>query len=206
MAYSLRCVVPLLALGLVAAGAVQKSTKVDFKKSLESAQKAYDTKAYGAALRDLRGALGVLSQLRVEAIRQTLPAAPTGLKFEDQHTDQGALGMFGAGNEVQRNYQDSSGEKRMNLRVQADSPLIGAMLAMLTNPAVLQAEPNAELLEYGKHKAVLHLDKAEKTCRLQIVIENAHLVEVDTNGLTRDELLKVFDDAAVEKIAKELTN
>jgi hypothetical protein len=64
-----------------------------------------------------------------------------------------------------------------------------------------------EVLEYGKQKAVLSKQGDDgKSWKLQIVIDQAHLVDVDATGITRDALLKVFDEAAVAKLAKELMN
>jgi hypothetical protein len=92
--------------------------------------------------------------------------------------------------------------------VQADSPMVAMMLPMLTNPIAVQAS-HGELLSYdgGKQKAVLTKQGDDgKSWKLQIVVDNAHLVEVDAQGVERATLLKVFDDAAVAKLAKELMN
>lgn len=197
--------VPALALTLVAAGAWQQSTKVDFKTSLEKANKAYEQKAYGEAMRQIRSALQLVQTARADAVRVAMPAAPAGLKIEDSKNDE-ALLFAAIGCQVDRRYADESGNKSLKLSVQADSPFIAGVLPMLTNPVIVQAN-HGEILEYGKNKAVLSKDGDDgKNWKLQIVVDNQHLINVEANGFEKAELLKMFDDAAVGKLAKEISN
>ena len=198
---------PVLAACLLAAAAVQQSTKVDFKTSIEKATKANEGKAWGECLKQLRNAMQLVQQSRIDAIRAALPGAPTGMKQEDvKSTDAGMLFAMTWICEVERRFHSDDGEKQITLKVQADSPTIAAMIPMIMNPMVVQAS-GGEVLEYGKNKAVLSKQGNEgKSWKLQIVIDQAHLIDVDSNGIDKDALLKVLDDAAVAKIAKELGN
>lgn len=200
--------VPVIALSLVAAGFWQQSSKVDFKTSVEKATKNYEAKNYGEALKHLRNATQVVTNARADAIRAALPAAPSGMKVEDtknQDSNNSFL-MGGLGCQVERRYTTENGEKNISLKVQADSTFVGMLLPMLTNPVLVQSQ-GGEILEYGKNKAVLTKQGDDgKNWKLQIIVDAAHLIEIECTGFDRDGLLKIFDDTAVGKLAKELGN
>jgi len=197
------CVLSMLAFALPA----QQTVQIEYKGSVDKATKAYDQKAWGECVKQLRNAMMAAQKQRTEAIRAAMPAAPAGMKFEDDKNDNDAnLWVAGIGNQVTRNYRTDDGDRSISLRVQADSPMVAMMLPMLTNPVAVQAS-HGEMLTYDKQKAVLTKQGDDgKSWKLQIVVDSAHLIEIDAQGFDRVALLKMFDDAAVGKLAKELMN
>jgi hypothetical protein len=186
----------------------QQTVQIEYKGSVDKATKAYDQKAWGECVKQLRNAMMAAQKQRTDAIRAAMPAAPAGMKFEDDKNDNEAANMWvaGIGNQVTRNYRNDDGDRSISLRVQADSPMVAMMLPMLTNPVAVQAS-HGEMLTYDKQKAVLTKQGDDgKNWKLQIVVDSAHLIEIDAQGFDRAGLLKVFDDAAVGKLAKELMN
>lgn len=192
----LACAVPVSA---------QTTVQVDYKSSIEKASKAYDAKAWGECMKNLRVAVQAALKQRTDAIRAAMPAAPAGMKTEDEESSD--VFLVGIGCQVARRYQTEDGEKNFRLQVQADYTMMPALLPMLTTPEIVRAN-KGEMLEYaGKHKAVLTKQGDDgKQWKLQIVVDNLHMVEIDAQGFDRAALLKVFDDAAVGKLAKELMN
>src|SRR5262249_9813571 len=113
--------IPLLAAGLLGAGALQRGTKDDFKASLEKATKAGEAKAGGECLKSLRTATQIALANRIDAIRQALPAAPAEMKVQDPSGVDAAVLLV-------RRYQTDDGERRIGVKVHADSPQIAALV------------------------------------------------------------------------------
>ena len=95
--------------------------------------------------------------------------------------------------------ESSHGTPRVT--VTADSPLIAMFSMMIGNPAMIPA--GSELIKYGRHNAILETRKNDQGFKLQIVIDSS-LIDVDARGLTDEQLLRMFDQAAVDRVAAAL--
>ena len=107
-------------------------------------------------------------------------------------------GLAGAfGNVIEQNYQ---GTHRVNVTVTADSPMVQMFSMALSNPALM--DKDSELIEYGTHKALLKTkgDRRE----LQILLFERHLVNVNAREIDEDALFALFDQRAIDSLAKAL--
>ena len=82
---------------------------------------------------------------------------------------------------------------------------MAAMLAMMfANPAILKSE-GGEIVEYGRHKAVLKKN-GDTGQELTILLFDKHVVKATANGMTPEEVLAVVDQAMVDRVEKALGN
>jgi hypothetical protein len=177
---------------------------------VKKAQEALDKKSYGACLAELKTALAEVSKLRAPVILEALPAAPGG--FTEQKQEGGAgefamLGFIGAGMEVKKEYRkggDNGGTVRF--QVLAESPLVAGPLAMITNPILVANDPTAEIVKYGPDKGIVRANKDDKSGKAEIVIASTHVVNIEWNGLTREEAEPFFAEAVIKKLAETLNN
>ena len=73
---------------------------------------------------------------------------------------------------------------------------------VFNNPTLIEAD-GGELVKYGAHKAVLKKN-GDNGQELQILMHDMHLVKVTTTGVGADDLLKMFDQACVDRLEKPL--
>ncbi|HZN39554.1 MAG TPA: hypothetical protein VFD82_12170 [Planctomycetota bacterium] len=174
-----------------------------FAEAIETAKKAVEADKLGAAIAALQAAVADLQKKQRAAILAALPK-PDGWQVEDQAVDEQAeltAGMLGGAYAATRHYRQ--GEKSMHVEVTANSPLLQMGLAMVfNNPALIEAD-GGELVKYGQHKAILK-KAGDNGQELTILMHDAHLIKVTSEGIKADDLLKVFDQACIDRLEKPL--
>lgn len=180
--------------------------KEGFLPKLEEAGKAWKEKRFGACIQTLQECLNVAVAERADVIRAALPGAPAGYTKEadKQAANAGnpfAAAMTGAiGSIVEQRYREQGGQGRIDVTVNADSPMVQMVALMFANPAAIG--PDAELVKYGDDRAILKTESGR--LHLQILIDEAHLVEVRWNTTDDEALFEMFDQEAVDALAKVL--
>ena len=174
-----------------------------FAEAIETAKSAVEANKPGAAIAALQAAIKDLQKKQRAAIFEALPK-PDGWKVEDQagdeQADNFASGMLGGGFSTSRRYQ--KGDKSISVEVTANSPLMQMLTMMFSNPALIEAD-GGELVKYGQHKAILKKN-GDNGHELSILMHDTHLIKVTTDGVGADDLLKIFDQACVDRLEKPL--
>lgn len=204
----------LLSLALVAAipfaqKRASETKPADFASVLTSAQEAWKAERYGACMGELNKAIGLAMAQRTKVIVAALPAAPEGWTREIEDVGEqmrgnafaAGLGAI-AGTQLTAHYRSGDGSASLDVSVNADSPMIPMLNMVLSNPAM--RDKGTELIEYGAHKALLTSSDGQPS-QLQIVIAQKHYCQIDINGVGEDRLFKLFDQAAVDKLAEALS-
>lgn len=203
--------VSLFLLGSVLVPFAQERVKAkgpaDFKATLTAAQTHWDAARYGQCIGELQTAIGLVSEKRAEALLAAFPPAPAGWKvLPDKSRESMQQNPFAAmmstsiGNIIERKYQAEKGGASMSCTLTADSPLAQMFGMWVANPAML--EPGSELIKYGPHNAVLK--NQDGNLNLQILVQGKHVLEIDTRKMTEDELFAVWNQKAVDELAKVL--
>lgn len=173
-----------------------------FTEAVEQAKKATEADKLGAAIAALQAAIRDLQKKQRVQILAALPK-PDGFEFRDEEVDEktnAALGLAAMGLTVSRRYE--SGDKSLSVEVMANSPLIQMLGMMFNNPALVEAQ-GGQLVRYGVHKAML--TKSGDTGReLQILMHDAHLIKISSQGVGEEDLLKIFDQAFLDGLEKPL--
>jgi hypothetical protein len=200
-----------LSLSLTLAFAPQERQKpkeaADFPTLLQQAGKAWEGKQYGGCLKNLREAQRMAIRERVKVIRAALPNAPEGFEKvapeESGEADSAIAAALavGVGSLIEQSYQAKSGDGSVRVTITADSPYLQAITMWIANPSLL--EKGSELVKYGPHNAVLR--KQDDRWNLMVVL-GQDLCEVTVEGRKDDFLLKMFDQAAIDKLAGALAN
>ena len=174
-----------------------------FAEAIDAAKKAVEADNPGAAIAALHAAIKDVQKKQRAAILAALPK-PEGWQVEDPTQDETsndlAASMMGIGHSVSRHYR--KGEQSIDVEVTANSPLVGMMTVLFSNPTLIQAD-GGELVKYGAHKAILKKN-GDTGQELSILLHDLHLVKVNANGVGADDLLKVFDQACVDRLEKPL--
>lgn len=174
-----------------------------FPEAVEQAKKAVDSERLGAAITALQAAIRDLQKKQRVAVLGCLPK-PEGWTIEDVAADESAeafaMGMAAMGLTMTRHYR--KGDHSITVEVTANSPLMQMLSMMFANPTLVAAD-GGEIVTYGAHKAMLK-KSGDNGQELQILMHDTHLVKVDTQGVSADDLLKIFDQAFVDRLEKPL--
>ncbi len=172
--------------------------------SLHAAVKSHhDAGRIGAAFNAAKELVAHLGVQRSDLIRAALPAAPDGFERLAKKDDAAQANPFAGalagtvGNIIEQEYKKVGGGQSIRVTVTADSPMMGLVTMMFDNPAMLG--PNAELIKYEQCNAILK--KEGNRWSLQILIDTT-LLDANFGSEDDDFALKMFDQAAVSKIAK----
>lgn len=204
MKLSLLCLSALLAGGLVQDRA-KKTEPADLPKVLANATKAFEAKQYGSCQRELKVALGLVARLVRGQILAAMPPAPEGFTAVEDKADAGdasnaivqAMGMTSVPTE--RVYRKDKGREEIKITVMADSPM-AAMMGMAFNVAAMSKE--GEVITYKENKGLLK--KSGDRYELQILVAGKHLIQVEARGIDDDGLLKMVDQAFVDRLVTAL--
>ncbi|MBL8750365.1 MAG: hypothetical protein JNK78_14480 [Planctomycetes bacterium] len=174
-----------------------------FAEAVEQAKKAIEAEKLGAAVTALQAAIRDVQKKQRTAILACLPK-PEGWTIQDNEVDENAdaLGatMVVMGLSLTRRYEN--GDKSLAVEVTANSPMLQMLTVVFSNPALITAD-GGELVKYGPHKAILK-KSGDNGQELQILMHDTHLIKVDAQGLSADDLLKIFDQAFVDRLEKPL--
>lgn len=202
----MRTLIPFAILALFPALPQERSgakKALTFTEGIDAAKKAVEAEKYGAAIAGLQAAIKDLQKKQRVQVLAALPK-PDGWQIEDQPLDEQssdlAASLLGGANTITRRY--NKGEMNISAEVTANSPLIGMLSMLFSNPTLIQAD-GGELVKYGAHKAILK-KSGDNGQELTILMHDAHLIKVTSNGISSDDLLKVFDQACVDRLEKPL--
>jgi hypothetical protein len=174
---------------------------------IKEALQHYENGELGEAVSFLNYAISQIQEKKTEVLKKTLPAPLPGWKAGEPSGEQAPLAFFGAGVTVSRHYYTESGEKTVDIEIISDSPLLQSMLAFITNPALLAAQPGLKLTRIKEHQAVQKFTSLAKEGEISIVIRSRMLVKVRGAGLEKiDEVLlyaKAIDYDALAKYVEK---
>ena len=174
-----------------------------FAEAIESAKKAAEAEKLGAAIAALQAAIRDLQKKQRVAILAALPK-PDGWQVEDTVPDEQqeaiGIGLLGGGFSATRRYNKAA--QSMTVEVTANSPLVQMMTVLFNNPTLIEAD-GGELVKYGQHKAILK-KSGDNGQELTILMHDTHLIKVTSEGVAADDLLKVFDQACLDRLEKPL--
>jgi len=173
-------------------------------EALDQATKAAEGEQYGAAIAALQAAIKLLQKKQRVAILAGMPK-PQGWEISDDEPDEATdaftAGFAGIGTNIQRRYRNGD-DKSLTVEVMANSPMLQMIAMLFNNPAMITAD-GGEVVQYGPHKAILKKN-GDSGQELQILMHDKHLIKVTAQGITGDEMLKIFDQAFVDRMEKPL--
>ncbi|MDZ7853265.1 MAG: hypothetical protein U5L98_11635 [Halomonas sp.] len=193
-------------LGLVSAQAQAQTDEV--VEQIELGLELYQEQEYGAAITELEFAINDIRKLVSERIAETFPEAPEGWSAGTVESagGGGAAAMFGGGGSMlEREYRQESGSGRMTAKLMIDNPMIQAMSAMFSNPAMIAAQPNMERIRIGRESALLKWQPERGSAEVSFLMDGRILMQVNGQELDSQEpaveLLKAWDMEAVREQA-----
>lgn len=192
---------------LLAAGTLSLSALVaqadEVTEQVELGLELYEEEAYGAAVTELEFAISDIRERMAASIGETFPDPPEGWSADEAVSGGGA----GGGSMLEREYRRDEGEGQLTAKLMIDNPMVQAMSAMFSNPAIIAAQPNMERIRIGRDSAIVKWEAERDRAEVSFMMDGRILMQVKGSGLGSKapavELLKSWDlDALRERAAR----
>lgn len=168
-------------------------------ENLDTAKAAYEAGKYSEAIQALDYAGSLVRQKKGEAVVKLLPAAPSGWTAEEAESESTSGSVMGGIVGAKRVYRRASGEGRVSIQIQSDSPLLQTYGMMFANP-MLMTSSGAKLETIKGQKCAVTFKAGNKNGDVKAVVDNRYMITIDGDDLSREELVsfaKAIDYSAL---------
>nr|NQU89260.1 hypothetical protein [Bacteroidota bacterium] len=182
----------------------QEMTLQDF---MDEADQNLKSKNYREAVNSLQMAINEINKLMIDQVRESMPTEVDGYKAkegDDESSGTSAMGMFGGGLSVERNYYKSPNDwdNYFKLSVMGNSPLLASVNMMLSNSMYLSGTGN-KVIKIGTRKGLLS-DEGDGAFKFQLPLSNS-LISIDGYGFASSgDFMKIVNGIGMEKLAAAL--
>jgi len=174
----------------------------DVTDQLEAARKAYETGELRSAVQTLQFAVASIQEKINLSLLELLPEPLDGWKADEPQAQSGGMAAMIAGINLSRHYYRDDGAE-VDITITADSPLLGMMTMMLSNPMLMQTDPGTRVYTLGGHRGMVKHEKDSDAWEISLMVGGKTMVQVSGRGLkdkgAAENYLKAIDLAKVER-------
>lgn len=171
-----------LILGLLLPWALTAS-ETDIDRAIEEGRQAYQAGDLSRAATQFDYVATLIRQQQAAGMGELFPPPLDGWQAEDVNSQAGAAAFFGGGIQASRSYRMD--DKRLEIVITKDSPLLQTMAMLFTNPSM--AVMGGYQIRQIQGQTAMY--KAEGTgMELQMLIANSILLQFNGRGISEDEL------------------
>jgi len=147
----------------------------EIRSAIDEGISAYESGKFSQAAAQLDLASQLLREKSGAAIAEALPEAPEGWEAQGEpNVEAVAAGFMGAMTTASQSYSDGSGS--VTVQIVSDSPMIGQMSMLLSNPAMVR-QMGQKMVRVGEGQAILNFEGDSGT--LTQIIANRFLVTIE---------------------------
>ena len=196
----MRSLLPLVLAVLLAGGSGARAD--EFLDQLDLARQLYEEGDVTGAMTELDFARQLLQEKLGQRFVTAFPDPPEG--WEAEPAELQPTGMLGGGLLVTRGYRRIDGPDEIDAQIVANSPMIQAFAAMMSNAAMMAAEPGAKRIRVGRATAILTWDEEARTGEVRLAVGQA-MISLEGRDLDGSEpliaLIKAFDLETIKALA-----
>jgi|SRR5690554_3269980 len=147
----------------------------------------YQDGEYGAAITELEFAINDIRNAMSEGIAGTFPTAPpgwTGKAVTSSGESAAMIGMLGGGTILEKHYVEEGGQGIIEVTLMLDSPMAQGLGAMLSNPALIGVQPNAERVRVGRETATLTWEVDRRSAEAMMMLDGRILLRLEGSNLS----------------------
>lgn len=164
---------------------------------------AYNGGEMRKAVQELQYAIAQIQEQLNAQYLKLMPEALAGWSAEEPQAQSAGMAVMGGGTQVSRQYSQSGSSASVKIQIMADSPFLQAMSMMLSNPMMLQSDPNSKLYRHGNYRGMIKHASNSERWEISLMVANRILVQVTGRGVESkaplEAYLKTVDLAAVEQ-------
>ncbi|MCG6860159.1 MAG: hypothetical protein LJE70_02560, partial [Chromatiaceae bacterium] len=166
------------------------------------ARAEYDAGELRKAVQSLQFAVaGIQEKLNLELLK-LLPEPLAGWQADEPQAQSAGMAAMITGTNLSRRYFRDDGAE-VNINIMADSPLLPMMSMMLSNPMMMQTNPDTKIYTYAGQRGTIKHEKDSGEWEVSLLVGNKVLVKIDGSGSQDKEsveaYLKAIDLDAVQK-------
>jgi hypothetical protein len=195
---SIRTLTAGLALTAFLSSALQADEITD---QIDAARKSYESGELRASIQGLQFAVAGIQEKVNLALLQLLPEPLEGWNAEDAKATSAGMAAMIAGTNLTRHYFRDDGAS-VEISITADSPFLGMMTMMLSNPMMLQTDPGTRIYTHAGRRGMIKHDRDDTSVEISLMGNGNILIQVSGTGIdneTADSYLEAIDIDAVEK-------
>jgi len=174
----------------------------DITDQLDAARKAYEGGEFRSAVQTLQFAVAGIQEKINLSLLKMLPEPLEGWQADEAQAQSGGMAAMIAGTNLSRHYYRDDGAD-MDISITADSPLLGMMTMMLSNPMLMQTDAGTRIYTHAGHRGMIKHEKDSNEWEISLMVGGKIMVQVTGRGLQDkkpvEDYLKAIDLAAVEK-------
>lgn len=160
----------------------------EVREQVEIALEYYEEGDLGGAITELEFAISAIRARQSALFAESLPEAPEGWEAGAAETEAG-MAFMGGGGIVKRSYRQSDGSGRMEAQLVIDNPMVQGMAALMSNPAMMAAQPNTERVRIARENAMLKWEEDRGRGEISMMLGGRLLLQLEGQGLADKDIL-----------------
>jgi hypothetical protein len=166
----------------------------EVEDSIQEALKLYKEGKFTEASTSLQMAVNGINEKKGGSISSALPDQIGEWKGGEVNNTN-ALAILGGGTTVERKY--SKGERDATLTIMADSPMIGQVMGLMSNPAIAGLA-GMKMKKVGGNTVTLQKDQGMG----QLVVDNRFLIQIQGSKLKEEDVLELAAGVKTDVLKK----
>jgi hypothetical protein len=174
----------------------------DITAQIDAGRQAYEQGELRNALQTLQFAVAGIQEKINLSLLDLLPAPLEGWDADEPQAQSSGMAAMIAGTNLSRRYYRNDGAE-LDISITADSPLLGMMSMMLSNPLLMQTDPATRIYTQDGHRGTIKHEKDSDEWEISLLVGRKIMVQVSGRGLKDkqavEDYVKAIDFQALEK-------
>jgi hypothetical protein len=169
---------------------------------LDAARNSYSEGELRAAVQTLQFAIAGIQEKINLSLLKLLPEPLEGWTADEPEAASAGMAAMIAGTNLSRRYRRDDGAE-IEVSITADSPFLGMMTMMLSNPMLMQADADTRIYTHAGRRGMIKQEKGSDTMEISLMGNGNVLIQVSGTGVKDksevEAYLEAIDLEAVEK-------
>ena len=163
----------------------------DITDQLDTARTEYDSGNLRKAVQTLQFAVaGIQEKINLDLLK-LLPEPLDGWRADEPQAQSAGMAAMITGTNLTRRYFRDDGAE-VEISIMADSPLMPMMTMMLSNPMMMQTNPDMRIYNHNGQRGMIQHEKDSDRWEISLLVANKILVQVNGSGLKDKESVESY--------------
>jgi len=173
----------------------------DIRDQLDAARAAYERGELQTSVQGLQFVIAAIQEKVNQSLLKLLPEPLPGWTAEDAQATVGGMASMIVGTSLSRHYQREDGAS-LEISLMANSPLLPMMTFMMSNPLMVQSDPDSRIYTYAGHQGIILQKHDPNGWEISLMGAGNLLIRISGTGIQKTDAeayLKALDLNAVKK-------
>ena len=169
---------PLIAAMALALSVAAPAGADDITDQLDTARTEYDSGDLRKAVQTLQFAVASIQEKINLDLLKLLPEPLDGWRADEPQAQSAGMAAMITGTNLTRRYFRDDGAE-VEISIMADSPLMPMMTMMLSNPMMMQTNPDMRIYNHNGQRGMIQHEKDSDRWEISLLVANKILVQVN---------------------------